>query len=110
MRALDELAKNPKSKDDALEAVDFIINVLKEHEKDLDRLINNLAKVTGKMGTIGELSSKVDRVEEKISILQKEVTNLICYLSGPPKEVVPATVVKEQPRARARIIRSPPSA
>ena len=91
------MVKNPQSKDDALEAVDFIVNVLKEHEKDLDKLINELAKVTGKMGNTGELSSKVDRVEEKISILQKEVTNLICYLSGLPKEVVPATVVKEQP-------------
>jgi hypothetical protein len=34
------LARNPQSKDEALEALDFIVNVLKEHEKDLDKLIN----------------------------------------------------------------------
>jgi hypothetical protein len=38
------MSKKAPSKDDALEALDFIINVLREHEKDLDRLINELAK------------------------------------------------------------------
>jgi len=33
------------SKDEAFEALDFIINVLKEHEKDLDRLIGKLDEV-----------------------------------------------------------------
>jgi hypothetical protein len=40
------MAKNPQSKDEALEALDFIVNVLKEHERDLDKLINELATVT----------------------------------------------------------------
>lgn len=91
------MSKNPQSKDDALEALDFIVNVLKEHEKDLDKLINELATVTEQMGETGELSNKVEKVEEKINILQKEVTNLISYLSsGAPKEVLPAQS-KEQP-------------
>jgi len=34
------VSKKPQSKDEALEALDFIVNVLKEHEKDLDKLIN----------------------------------------------------------------------
>jgi hypothetical protein len=33
------MSRKPQSKDEALEALDFIVNVLKEHEKDLDRLI-----------------------------------------------------------------------
>jgi hypothetical protein len=90
------LSKNPQSKDDSLEALDFIVNVLKEHERDLDKLINELATVTEQLGDTGELSGKVEKVEEKINSLQKEVTNLISYVSGnAPKEALPAAV-KEQ--------------
>jgi len=91
------LAKNPQSKDDALEALDFIVNVLKEHEKDLDKLINELATVTEQMGDTGELSVKVEKVEGKIDALQKEVANLLGYISSAPKEAMPALVAKEQP-------------
>ena len=79
------LAKNPQTKDDALEALDFIVNVLKDHERDLDKLINELATVTEQLGDTGALNGKVEKVEEKINGLQKEVTNLIGYLSNQPK-------------------------
>jgi seryl-tRNA synthetase len=92
---VDILAKNPQSKDDALEALDFIVNVLKEHEKDLDKLINELATVTEQIGDNGELSAKVEKVEEKIDTLQKEVTNLIGYVSNAPKEALPAVSAKQ---------------
>jgi hypothetical protein len=87
-------AKIPQSKDEALEALDFIVNVLKEHEKDLDKLISELATVTEQIGDTGELSVKVEKVEEKINTLQKEVTNLIGYVSSTPQETV-ATIPKQ---------------
>lgn len=90
------MAKNPQSKDEALEAVDFIVNVLKEHERDLDKLINELATVTEQMGDTGELGDKVEKVEEKITTLQKEVASLVGYVSGSPKEA-PAAVPTGQP-------------
>jgi hypothetical protein len=77
------MSRKIPSKDEALEALDFIVSVLKEHEKDLDRLINELGNVTEKMGDTGELSGKVERVEERLSTLQNEITNLITYLSAP---------------------------
>jgi hypothetical protein len=81
---------NPQSKDDSLEALDFIVNVLKEHEKDLDKLINELATVTEQLGDTGDLGGKVEKVEEKITSLQKEVTNLMSFISGAvPMEVSP---------------------
>jgi hypothetical protein len=92
------LAKNPQSKDDALEALDFIVNVLKEHEKDLDKLINELANVTEQMGDAGELNSKVEKVEGKIDMLQKEVANLVSYISSGSNDTLPtAAATKEQP-------------
>ncbi len=95
--------KNPQSKDDALEALDFIVNVLKEHEKDLDKLINELATVTEQIGDTGELTSKVQKVEEKIDTLQKQVTNLINSFSGTSKEALPIAAATAQPNEAGSI-------
>ena len=80
------MSKKPKSKDEALEALDFIVNVLKEHEKDLDRLISELGAVTDTLGETGELTYKVEKVEERINGLQNEITGLVNYLSNSPRE------------------------
>jgi hypothetical protein len=76
------LSRRGPSKDDALEALDFIINVLKEHEKDLDRLINELGNITERLGDAGEFSGKIEKVEERLTTLQNEIANLITYLSA----------------------------
>jgi hypothetical protein len=74
------------SKDEALEALDFIINVLKEHENDLDRLIGQLGIITESLGETGEISSKIEKIEDRLSSLQAEIANLISY-SGAPRGV-----------------------
>ena len=79
------MAKKP-SRDEALEALDFIINVLKEHEKDLDRLINELGKTSEKFGETGALSTKIESVEERLSSLQTEISNLISFISSSQRE------------------------
>lgn len=78
------MAKKP-SRDDALEALDFIINVLKEHEKDLDRLINELGKTSEKFGETGAISSKIGSIEERLASLQTEISNLIGFISSTPQ-------------------------
>lgn len=93
------MAKKP-SRNDALEAIDFIINVLKEHEKDLDRLIAELATITEQLSETGEVSEKIDKIEERLSTIQGEVSNLIEFISSPKKEAAsisttgPPVVVK----------------
>lgn len=79
------MVKKPPSKNEALEALDFIINVLKEHEKDLDRLINELGKITSSVGETGGVSEKMERVEERLSTLQTEINNLVGCLSPSQK-------------------------
>ena len=71
------------NKNDALEALDFIINVLKEHEKDLDRLISQLGIITESLGETGEITGKIEKIEDRIATLQNEITNLIKYLAAP---------------------------
>jgi hypothetical protein len=81
------MVKKSPSKDEALEALDFIINVLKEHEKDLDRLINELGKITSSVGETGAVSEKMERVEERLSTLQSEINNLVGCLSPSSKPI-----------------------
>ena len=102
------MSKKPQSKDEALEALDFIVNVLKEHEKDLDKLINELGTVTEQLGETGELSSKVEKVEQRITGLQNEIGSLINYLSTSPREA--PLVIKEQKgeAVQAAVMHGPP--
>lgn len=76
------MSKKSSSKDEALEALDFIVNVLREHEKDLDKLINELSAATEQLGITGELSTKVEKVEQRIAGLQNEINGLVGYLSN----------------------------
>jgi hypothetical protein len=91
------MSRKIPSKDEALEALDFIVNVLKEHEKDLDRLINELGTTTEKMGDTGELTGKVEKVEERLSTLQNEITNLITHLSASHEQVTTSPQAQQQP-------------
>jgi hypothetical protein len=102
------MSKKPKSKDEALDALDFIVNVLKEHEKDLDRLINELGTVTEALGETGELSSKVEKVEERISGLQNEINSLVNYLSASPRETPVLTSEQKADAVQAIVMHGPP--
>ncbi|MEM2355273.1 MAG: hypothetical protein QXO00_03030 [Candidatus Bathyarchaeia archaeon] len=108
------MSKKPPSKDDALEALDFIINVLREHEKDLDRLISELGKITERLGEAGELSGKIESVEERLTNLQGEISNLISYLSTsqPSSQEVQKMSATPMPIQKAQVVaaevRGPP--
>jgi len=66
------MSRKPQSKDEALEALDFIVNVLKEHEKDLDRIIGELGTVTEQIGATSDLAVKVEKIEEKVKRMIQE--------------------------------------
>jgi hypothetical protein len=102
------MSKPPKSKDEALEALDFIVNVLKEHEKDLDKLIGELGTVTDRLGETGELSCKVEKVEERISGLQNEINSLVRYLSTSPRETPVLTSEQKTEVVQAGVMHGPP--
>jgi hypothetical protein len=71
------------NKNEALEALDFIINVLKEHEKDLDRLIGQLGIITESLGDTGEITEKIEKIEDRISNLQCEIGDMIKNVAAP---------------------------
>jgi hypothetical protein len=102
------MSKKPQSKDEALEALDFIVNVLKEHEKDLDRLINELGTVTDALGETGELTCKVEKVEDRINGLQNEITSLVNYLSASPRETPVLVPEQKTDVVQASVMHGPP--
>jgi hypothetical protein len=103
-RKLSPMVKKPPSKDEALEALDFIINVLREHEKELDRLIGELGTITSSVGKTGEMADKIEKVEERLSTLQSEITGLVGILSTSPRTTqapqIPTTHATQLPVQR----------
>jgi hypothetical protein len=107
-KGMQTMSRKPQSKDEALEALDFIVNVLKEHEKDLDKLISELGTVTEALGETGELTCKVEKVEERINGLQNEITSLVNYLSASPRETPVLAPEQKTEVAPASVIHGPP--
>jgi hypothetical protein len=83
------MSEKSPSKDEALEALDFIVNVLKEHEKDLDKLVSELGTVAGQLGESGELSGKVKKIEDKLNGVQNDVSNIVKSFTASPREASP---------------------
>jgi len=105
------MSKKLPSKNDALEALDFIVNVLKEHEKDLDKLINELGTITERLGDTGVLSGKIEKVEERLATLHNEIANLITYLSASHEAPPVLTQLTQEQRSetlQAKQVRGPP--
>jgi hypothetical protein len=105
------MSKKPPSKNEALEALDFIVNVLKEHEKDLDKLINELGGLTERLGDTGVLSGKIEKVEERLTTLQNEIANLITYLSASheaPQMLTQLTQEQRPETLQVREVKGPP--
>lgn len=101
------MSRKPKRKDEALEAIDFIVNVLKQHEKDLDRLIAQLGKITNQITKKGELPPRIETMEERLTTLHAEINKLVQLLSTareapPPPTPAQAPTPTPQPSATAQ--------
>jgi len=76
------------SRDEAMEALDFIINVLKEHETSLDNAIENLSNIQETMGQASAVVTKVDKLEESIDRLQQGFSQVSMKLSDVLKTAI----------------------
>ncbi len=68
------MSEDPSNEDESLEAIDLVINVLKEHEKNLDRLIGELDKVAENLGPSPEVTKKIEGIEQRLASLQAEIS------------------------------------
>ena len=70
------MTQNPDSNDRYVEALDFIIRFLRDHERKLDKLNNKLANVVNEIGGFKGLSKNLDNLNGKLDVLEKEVARL----------------------------------
>jgi hypothetical protein len=84
------------SNDKFLEVLDFVINVLKEHEQGLDKSIGQLASVVEELGETQPLAPKITVLEEKINTLQGEIKNLNSFLAHQFDHALPVTTAKPE--------------
>ena len=75
------MSKDPPSKNETLEALNFILSVITEHDKDLNKLVSELTSISRRLAETGELSSRFGRIENKIDNLQNAINNLLKSLS-----------------------------
>ena len=75
------MADDASSRDGAMEALDLVINVLKEHEASLDNAIENLSDVQESMGQASAVVAKVDKLEKSVDSLQQEISKVSIKLS-----------------------------
>ena len=62
--------------------VDSVNNIVTA-DKTIDRLIGQLGIITESLGDTGEITGKIENVEDRLSSLQGEITNLIKYIVSP---------------------------
>jgi hypothetical protein len=75
-RKVNVMARNPESNDKYMQALDFIITFLREHEQKLDKLNSQLATVISGIGNFDGLNEKLDNINQAIAILQQKMEKL----------------------------------
>jgi prefoldin subunit 5 len=69
---------NRKNKSERTEKLESLISFLKEHEKDMDRIINSL-EITKNMLTtnVGKLNQNLEKISTRASSLERDLKQLI---------------------------------
>jgi len=70
------MTQNPDSNDRYVEALDFIIRFLRDHERKLDKLNNQLGNIVNELGGFGGVSKKLDNLNGELDFLEKELARL----------------------------------
>ena len=59
----------------------FVLQSLREHEQNLDKLIGKLAELTPQIDQTRELYGRFDEVEARVGDLEREIKRLISYFA-----------------------------
>ncbi len=72
---MSDLGKDDRS----LESIDFVIDILKEHERSIDKAIACLQDILEKLEKNADISEKIDEIQRKLDGLEKDVAALARY-------------------------------
>jgi hypothetical protein len=71
------MAEKIPSKEESHEALDFLLAVIKEHDKDLDKLVKGMASGSKLAKEKGEIVDSLGRIEEKIDRMRSDINRLL---------------------------------
>jgi hypothetical protein len=74
------MAEKIPSKEGSHEALNFLLAVIREHDKDLDKLVKGMASGSKLVKEKGEIIDGLGRIEDKIDRLRNEVNRLITII------------------------------
>lgn len=75
------MTQSPDSNDRYVEALDFIITFLRDHEGKLDKLNNNLSNIVDGFKGYKGLSKKLDGLDKEIDVLERELARLVAIFN-----------------------------
>jgi prefoldin subunit 5 len=94
------MENNFSSRDKALEAIDFIIDTLKSHEKNLDEYIFKLGTITEQTKDLKNISKKINKLDDGLEAIQKEIGNIsVCI----PNATIVETGKLEKPSTESEL-------
>ena len=79
-----KMSNNPNPEDSPNRrdtTIAFVIQSMKEHEQNLDKLIQKLTEIKPQMENTKELQARFEQIEAKIADLEKEIKRLTSYLA-----------------------------
>ncbi len=54
----------------------FVVAVLRQHEKEFDRLVNKLSQVTAELRETEIVVNRIEKIDKKLEALRSEITNM----------------------------------
>ncbi len=62
--------------DEELETIEFVVAVLKQHEKEFNRLVTRLSEITKQLHQTHKIIRRIDKLDGKIESLRSEISNI----------------------------------
>jgi tetrahydromethanopterin S-methyltransferase subunit G len=59
-----------------LETIEFVVAILKQHEKDFDRLVTRLHEIATQLHETHKVIRRIDKLDGKIESLRSEISNI----------------------------------
>jgi phosphopantothenate synthetase len=75
-----DMADKPASKDTPSNVIDLIMDILKNHEQNLDKSIDQLATIIDEIDCQKALVERLERIAEKIEKMQNDITSLSHFI------------------------------
>ena len=107
------MTEESSSDDQLFGAIDLIVNVLKEHENNLDDFVDKLEKITERIKKTGEVSGRIDKIDEQIGNLRNQISSFQNALSQSSQaQVLPkesSTLIIKEPKLSISTVPIPSS-